>query len=75
MDLEDFLVSQLLLPLGSLVFVIFCVCRYGWGFDKFVAEANEGKGIKVKKWMRPYLTYVLPVIIAVFFVIGIVNFF
>ena len=75
MDLEDFLVSNLLLPLGSLVFVLFCVCRYGWGWKRFADEANQGKGMKVAKWMRPYMTYVLPVIIFVFFVIGLVGYF
>ncbi len=75
LDLEDFIVSNILLPLGSLTFVIFCVCRYGWGWDKFVKEANEGKGLKVAKWMRPYMTFVLPVIIVALFVLGIVNFF
>ena len=75
LDLEDFIVSNILLPLGSLTFVIFCVCRYGWGWDKFVDEANEGKGLKIAKWMRPYMTFVLPVIIISLFVLGIVNFF
>lgn len=75
LDLEDFIVSNILLPLGSLTFVIFCVCRYGWGWDKFVKEANEGKGLKVAKWMRPYVTFGLPVIIVALFVLGIVNFF
>ncbi len=73
MDVEDFIVSNILLPLGSLVFVIFCVCRYGWGWDKFVEEANTGKGLKIKKWMRGYMTFVLPVIVAVLLVIGIVD--
>lgn len=71
MDLEDFLVSNILLPLGSLIFVIFCVCRYGWGWDNFIAEANEGRGPKVAKWMRGYMTFVLPVIVLVIFIIGI----
>ena len=75
MDLEDFVVSNLLLPLGSLVFAVFCVCRYGWGWKKFVAEANQGKGLKIANWMRPYMTYVLPVIIFVFFVISLIGFF
>ncbi len=75
LDLEDFIVSNILLPLGSLTFVIFCVCRYGWGWNKFVSEANEGKGLKIAKWMRPYMTYVLPVIIVVLFVLGMVKFF
>ena len=73
LDLEDFIVSNILLPLGSLIFVIFCVSRYGWGWDKYVAEANEGKGIKIKKWMRPYMTYVLPILIIVIFAIGIYD--
>ena len=75
MDLEDFIVSNCLLPLGSLVFVLFCTSRYGWGWDKFVAEANSGKGLKVAKWMRPYFTYVLPVVIFILFAVGIYNFF
>ena len=75
LDSEDFIVSNLLLPLGSLIFIIFCTTRYGWGWEKFMAEANEGTGLKVAKWMRPYMTYVLPVIVAVIFVVGLVNFF
>ena len=75
MDLEDFLVSNLLLPLGSLIFVIFCVSRYGWGWKKFVAEANEGRGLKIARWMRPYMTFVLPVIVLILFVFGLVGFF
>lgn len=71
MDLEDFMVSNILLPLGSLIYVLFCVTRYGWGWDKFVAEANEGTGLKVANWMRPYMTFVLPVIIFVIFLMGI----
>ena len=75
MDLEDFLVSNVLLPLGSLVFVLFCTLRYGWGFDKFKEEANTGKGAKIKNWMRGYMTYVLPVMILVIFIVGMINFF
>ena len=73
MDLEDFIVSNILLPLGSLCFVLFCVLRYGWGWDKFVAEANEGKGLKVKNWMRGYMTFVLPIIMLAIFIVGIVS--
>ncbi|MBE5950589.1 MAG: sodium-dependent transporter [Lachnospiraceae bacterium] len=73
MDLEDFLVSNLLLPLGSLVFVLFCTTRYGWGWDNFVREANEGKGLCVAKWMRGYMTFVLPVILFVIFLVGILG--
>ena len=73
MDFEDFLVSNILLPGGSLLIAIYCVTRYGWGWDKFMAEANEGTGLKVAKWMRPYMTYVLPVIVAIIFVVGIIG--
>lgn len=73
MDLEDFIVSNLMLPLGALVFVIFCTCRYGWGWKKFRAEANEGKGMKVANWMRGYLTYVLPVVLVAIFLIGLYH--
>lgn len=75
MDFEDFLVNNILLPVGSLIFVIFCVSKKGWGWKNFTAEANTGKGMKVQNWMRVYMTYVLPVIIAIVFVIGLYNFF
>lgn len=75
LDSEDFIVSNILLPLGSLIFILFCVTRYGWGWKNFMAEANEGNGLKVAKWMRPYMTYVLPVIVCIIFVMGLVNFF
>jgi NSS family neurotransmitter:Na+ symporter len=75
LDSEDFLVSNLLLPLGSLSMILFCVTRYGWGWDNFLKEANEGKGLQVAKWLRPYMTYVLPVIVFVIFAVGIYNFF
>ncbi len=75
MDLEDFIVSNLLLPLGSLVFAVFCVWRYGWGFKNFQAEANTGKGLKVGNWLRGYLAVVLPIIIVIVFVVGLYNTF
>lgn len=71
MDLEDFIVSNLILPLGSLIFVLFCTTRYGWGWKNFVAEANEGKGLKVANWMRGYMTFVLPVVLITIFLVGI----
>ncbi len=74
MDLEDFFVSNCFLPLGSLCYVLFCVSKKGWGFENFLAEANQGKGMKLKRWMKPYLTYVLPAAIFVIFLIGILNF-
>ena len=73
MDLEDFLVSNILLPVGSLIFILFCVCRYGWGWDKFTAEANAGKGIKVKNWMKFYMTFILPIIALSILIIGLVE--
>ena len=75
LDSEDFLVSNIMLPLGSLIFILFCTTRYGWGWEKFMQEANEGTGLKVAKWMRPYMTYVLPVIVLVIFVVGLIGFF
>lgn len=75
MDLEDFLVSNIILPIGSLIFVLFCISKKGWGWDKFVDEANTGKGLKIKKFMRPYMTYVLPIIVVIVFVLGLYNFF
>ena len=74
LDLEDFLVSNCFLPLGALCYVLFCVSKKGWGFDNFMQEANMGRGLKLGRWMRPYLTYVLPAIIATIFVIGILTF-
>ena len=75
LDSEDFIVSNLLLPGGSLLFILYCTTRYGWGWEKFMAEANEGDGLKVARWMRPYMTYVLPTIVAVILVVGLVRFF
>ena len=75
LDSEDFMVSNMMLPLGSALFVLFCTARYGWGWKNFMAEANEGTGLKVAQWMRPYMTYVLPVIVFVIFIIGLVGFF
>ncbi len=75
LDLEDFLVSNCLLPFGALCYVLFCVSRKGWGFDNFIAEANTGKGIKFNaKILKPYMTYVLPIIIIIIFIIGILTF-
>ena len=74
LDLEDFIVSNILLPAGSLIFVLFCVTRYGWGWNNFVAEANEGRGLKVAKWMRPIVTVLIPIIILVILVMGLITF-
>ena len=75
LDLEDFMVSYLILPIGALIFTLFCTSRYGWGWKNFMDEANKGHGLKVTKWMRPYVTYVLPVIIGILVIAGIVNTF
>ncbi len=75
LDLEDFIVSNLLLPIGSFVFVMFCTSKYGWGYDNFVNEANQGKGLKVQKWMKVYFKYILPVLLFAFIIISIVTFF
>ncbi len=73
MDLEDYVVSNLLLPIGSIIYVLFCTSRYGWGWDKFIAEANCGsKGINMPRILKPYVSYVLPVIIAAVFVMSII---
>ncbi len=75
LDLWDFLVSTNLLPLGSLVVTLFCCNkRYGWGWNAFKAEANEGKGLKVKDWMRPLFTYVIPAAIIMLYIYGLVTF-
>jgi NSS family neurotransmitter:Na+ symporter len=70
MDFEDFVANSLFIPLGSLVVVLFCVSKKAWGWERFTAEANTGKGLKVQRWMRWYMIYVLPVIILVVFVLG-----
>ncbi len=71
LDLEDFLVSNIWLPLGSLVYLLFCTTRYGWGWKNFKEEANEGGGLKIRNWMRVYVSYILPLIVIALFVIGI----
>ena len=70
LDLEDFKVSNNLLPLGSLVYLLFCTSRYGWGFKNFLGEANEGKGIKFPVWARVYVSYIIPVVVLYIFVQG-----
>ena len=75
MDFEDFLVNNILLPAGALIFVVFCTSRYGWGWKNFLAEANTGKGTKVANGLRFYMTYILPLIVAAILIIGLVNFF
>lgn len=73
LDLEDFLVSNILLPLGSLIYLLFCVSRHGWGWDAYITEVNKGAGLKVQNFMRPYMTFVVPVLILVIFVMGLIK--
>ncbi len=73
LDLEDFILSNNLLPLGSLVYLTFCTTRYGWGWDNFIAEADAGKGMKFPKFLRGYFTYVLPIIMLIIFVQGYIE--
>ena len=75
MDMEDFLVSSNLLPLGSLVFVLFCVRKNGWGFENFLKEANKGEGIKFPHWIRLYMQYILPLIVVIIYLKGYYDMF
>lgn len=70
MDLEDFIVSNNVLPLGSLIYLLFCTSKYGWGWNSFLEEANTGTGAKFPKWVRVYVSYVLPLVILVIFIQG-----
>ena len=74
LDLWDFIVSSNLLPLGSLMFALFCCNKRGWGWDNFLAEANAGKGLKVKNWMKPLFRYIVPVLIAFVYIYGLITF-
>ena len=73
LDFEDFIVSNILLPLGSLVYLLFCTRNKGWGWDNYIAEANTGKGLKLRSSMRFYITYILPLIILFIFGFGIYD--
>ena len=73
LDFEDFLVSNLFLPLGSLVYLLFCTSRYGWGWKNFTTEANTGKGLKIQNWMRGYISYILPLIVLFIFFFGLYD--
>ena len=72
LDSEDFLVSNLLLPIGSLIYLLFCVTRFGWGFDNYYKECNAGEGLKLPRILKPYLQFVLPVLILIIIVLGLV---
>ena len=73
LDLEDFIVSYLMLPGGALLFLLFCTTRYGWGWDSYKKEVNSGIGLKVPSWMRAYMSYVLPVMVTLILIIGLIS--
>lgn len=70
MDLEDFIVSNNLLPLGSLGYLLFCTRKNGWGWENFLAEANAGKGLKFPGWLKGYVSYGIPLIIIIIYLKG-----
>ena len=72
LDSEDFIVSNLLLPGGALIYLLFCVTKWGWGFDRYLEEVNKGEGIKMPVFLKPYFRYVLPVLIAVILIRGLI---
>ena len=72
-DLEDFIVSNNLLPIGSVLYLLFCTSRYGWGFKNFVNEANEGEGIAFPTWARVYVSYILPLIVLFILIEGYIG--
>ncbi len=75
LDLEDFIISNNILPIGSLIYVLFCVLdRKGWGWNQFLTEANAGKGLAVPKWLKVYMKYILPIILIFFWIYGIITF-
>lgn len=71
--LEDFIITNNILPIGSLVYLFFCVSRRGWGWDNFLAEANTGKGLKFPRALRVYVTYILPALVLIVFVQGYIS--
>lgn len=75
LDFEDFLVSNLILPAGSLIYLFFCISKRGWGFDNYLKEANTGVGPKIPRWIKPYYKYIMPIIMLILLVQGIVNTF
>ena len=74
LDFWDFIVSTNLLPIGAFIFALFCCNKFGWGWDNFLAEANAGKGMKVKGWMKPVFQYVVPVVVLFLYIYGLVTF-
>ncbi|MBR6569539.1 MAG: sodium-dependent transporter [Clostridia bacterium] len=74
LNLWDFIVSNNMLPIGSMIIACFCCSKIGWGWDNFVAEANTGKGLKVQNWMRPLFQYIIPVVVLILYIYGLVTF-
>ena len=75
LDLEDFLVSNIILPAGSLIYLLFCMTKYGWGFKNYRSEANTGRGVKIPSWCGFYFKYILPILVAALMIQGIWNVF
>lgn len=73
LDLLDFVVSNNLLPIGALIYLLFCCTRYGWGWDKFIAEADTGRGVRFPAVFRPYFKYILPLIVIIIFIFGYIQ--
>ena len=73
LDSEDFIVSNLLLPIGSLIYLLFCVTKMGWGFDKYLDECNQGSGLRFGKWLKPYFQFILPILILIIIVQGLIG--
>ena len=72
LDFEDFIVSNLLLPIGSLIFLLFCVTKWGWGFDNYINECNGGTGLKMPRIFKPYFQFVLPILILIILIRGLI---
>ena len=75
LDLEDFVVSNLLLPIGAIIYVVFCSTRYGWGWDNFIKESNAGKGAKMPNWLKNYMRFFVPLVLAAILILGLLSFF
>lgn len=73
LDLEDFIVSNVILPIGSLIYLLFCVAKHGWGFEKYMKEPNTGEGLKLPRWIRVYVTYILPVLLIFLILKGLIG--
>ena len=73
LGIEDFLVSNILLPVGSLIYLLFCVTKFGWGFDNYLTECNTGKGMKFARFLKPYFQFVLPILVLIVLVQGFIK--